>query len=219
MRPRADRLHIGEVSDTGGEGKRKRLRMELTGILELVALAALAVLSVGLWTLRVAVTAWGNPLLGATLAAIEATVFIVAVSKLLTDFDSPARVAAYGVGVAVGTLVGMRLDTVVNPRLLRVDIVSPGSGLADALTREHIPHTLSHGLGASGPVVIVSVAVLQREVARVTQIARSTDPRAFWTVASLTGMREDGHERRRFEAAPRFDRIQKSTETPIITNR
>lgn len=193
--------------------------MELTGIVELAALAALAVLSVGLWTLRVAVTARGNAVLGATLAAIEATVFIVAVSKLLTDFDSPARVAAYGIGVAVGTLIGMRLDTIVNPRLVRIDIVSPGSGLVDALNRERIPHTLSHGLGASGPVTIVSVPVLQRELARVTKVVRSTDPRAFWTVTSLTGMRLDGHERHRLEATHRFDRIQQGIESPTVTIR
>ena len=199
-----------------GDQRGSGLRIELTGVVELVALAALAVLSVGLWTLRVAVTARGNPLLGATLAAIEATVFIVAVSKLLTDFDSPARIAAYGVGVAVGTLIGMRLDTVVNPRLVRVDIVSPGSGVVDALTRERIPHTLSHGLGASGPVVIVSVAALQREVDRVTKIVRSSDPQAFWTVASLTGMRLDGHERHRYGTAQRFDRLQQSIETPAV---
>lgn len=192
--------------------------MELTGIVELITLAALAVLSVGLWTLRVAVTARGNALLGAALAAVEATVFIVAVSRLLADIDSPVRVGAYGVGVAIGTLVGMRLDNLVNPRLMRVDIVSPGSGLVDALERERVPHTVSPGLGASGPVQIISVALLQREVPRLTKIVRSTDPRAFWTVASLTGMRHDDR-RRQFDTAKRFDRLQQCADSPAVTVR
>jgi uncharacterized protein YebE (UPF0316 family) len=79
-------------------------------MLDLAGTAALAMLSVGLWTVRVALTARGSRLIGSSVAAVEATVFAAAFSRLLGDLDSPARIAAYGIGVAVGTLTGLWID-------------------------------------------------------------------------------------------------------------
>jgi hypothetical protein len=84
-------------------------------VMDLVGTAALAMLSVGLWTVRVALTARGSRVMGSSVAAVEATVFAAAFSRLLGDLDSPARIAAYGIGVAAGTLAGLWIDGWVRP--------------------------------------------------------------------------------------------------------
>ena len=73
-------------------------------------LAAMALGSVGLWTLRVAFAARGRKVLGAGTAAVEAVVFAIAFSNLAANLDSPIRVLGYAIGVAGGTLLGLAVD-------------------------------------------------------------------------------------------------------------
>ena len=68
------------------------------------AMALLAMASVGLWTLRVALTARGRRPIAATVAAVEAVVFAVAFTNVAAHLDSPVRIAGYAGGVAFGTV-------------------------------------------------------------------------------------------------------------------
>jgi uncharacterized protein YebE (UPF0316 family) len=80
--------------------------------------ALLAMASVSLWTLRVALTARNHKALAATAASVEATVFVLAFSRILSSLDSVAQVAAYAIGVGCGTLVGLTLnDRLSRPRV------------------------------------------------------------------------------------------------------
>ena len=63
-------------------------------------MALLAMASVGLWTLRVALTARGRKSIAAAVAAVEAVVFAVAFTNVAAHLDSPARIAGYAAGVA-----------------------------------------------------------------------------------------------------------------------
>jgi uncharacterized protein YebE (UPF0316 family) len=74
---------------------------------EVAILALLAMLSVCLWTLRVAATTRGYRLLAPPLAAVEAIVYATAFGRLLTDLGSVERKLAFGPGVAAGTYVAM----------------------------------------------------------------------------------------------------------------
>jgi len=85
--------------------------------LAIIATVVLAMLSVSLWTLRVALTARNHKALASIVAAVEATVFALAFSRLLANLDSTAQVVAYAAGVGAGTLVGLDLhDRLVKPR-------------------------------------------------------------------------------------------------------
>ena len=73
-------------------------------------MALLAITSVGLWTLRVALTARGRRTIGATVAAVEAVIFAVAFTNVAAHLDSPIRIAAAAAGVAFGTVLGLTAD-------------------------------------------------------------------------------------------------------------
>lgn len=76
---------------------------------------ALAVGSVGLWTLRVALTARGSRVVGSSVAATEAVVFVVAFSHVTGSLNAPLQVAIYGIGVGVGTFLGLTIDRLIRP--------------------------------------------------------------------------------------------------------
>jgi uncharacterized protein YebE (UPF0316 family) len=77
--------------------------------LAILATVVLAMLSVSLWTLRVALTARNHKALASVAAAVEATVFALAFSRLLANLDSTAQVVAYAAGVGAGTLAGLSI--------------------------------------------------------------------------------------------------------------
>jgi hypothetical protein len=142
--------------------------MSPSPLLDSLATAGLALLSVSLWTGRVALTAKGRKTAGALMAALEATVFVVAFSRLLTGLDSPIRIIAYAAGVAGGTLLALTVDSAVNPQVVKVDIVD-GNGPDRVLTtlhREGWPTTVLRGEGLAAPVDMAA-------------------PDAFWTVTSV----------------------------------
>jgi len=78
--------------------------------------ALLAMASVSLWTLRVALTARSHKAMAAAAASVEATVFVLAFSRVLSSLDSVVQVVAYATGVGCGTLVGLSINDRINPR-------------------------------------------------------------------------------------------------------
>ena len=83
--------------------------------------AVLAMASVSLWTLRVALTARNHKAMAAVAAAVEATVFALAFSRILSSLDSVVQVAAYATGVGCGTLVGLTINDRLRPRTSTAD--------------------------------------------------------------------------------------------------
>ena len=76
----------------------------------------LAVVSVCLWTLRVATTARGCRVLGSLVAATEAVVFLLAFSHVTGSLDAPLQISIYGGGVGIGTYVGLTIDRIIRVR-------------------------------------------------------------------------------------------------------
>jgi uncharacterized protein YebE (UPF0316 family) len=158
-----------------------------TSLTDSATTTGLALLSVSLWTGRVALTAQGRKAASALMAAVEATVFVVAFSRLLSGLDSPARIVAYATGVAGGTLLALVIDGAVNPQIVKVDIVD-GNGpdrVLAALHSEGWPTTLLRGESLAASVDVVSVTATEAHLAALLRTVDQAAPDAFWTVMSV----------------------------------
>ena len=91
-------------------------------------MALLAMASVGLWTLRVALAAAGRRLAGAAVAAVEAVVFTLAFSNLVANLGSWERIAGYAIGVAAGTVAGLAINDRLSPGHAMIEIFVSGNG-------------------------------------------------------------------------------------------
>jgi uncharacterized protein YebE (UPF0316 family) len=151
------------------------------GLASGAAMAAMALGSVGLWTMRVAFAARGRKLLGALVAALEAVVFAVAFSNLAANLDAPVRVIGYAFGVSAGTLLGLFLDERGSHGKSEIQVVVHGDDpwLATTLRRPGWPATSFLAEGPSGPVTVAFVAVDDGQVPRVLDTLRRTVPDAF----------------------------------------
>ena len=110
--------------------------------MEAMVVAMLAMLSVCLWTLRLAATTRGHRLLAPPLAAVEAIVYVTAFGRLLTDLGSMERKLAFGLGVAAGTYVAM----------IVADHLGPASTSTAPTARDvRARHAAQRALGRRGP--------------------------------------------------------------------
>ena len=167
----------------------------MNGLLQLVVDAAglslLACLSVSLWTLRVTIAAAGRKVTAAAVAGVESLVFVLAFGAVLSSLQDPVRIAAYGLGVAGGTLLGMVVDERLSNGRSLVRLVVDGSGVEETTRlREHgWPATRSEADGVNGPVAIIAVAVDERVLGRLTRDLDLVVPEAFRTVERLRDVR------------------------------
>jgi uncharacterized protein YebE (UPF0316 family) len=159
--------------------------------IDAAGLALLASLSVSLWTLRVTVAAAGRKFTAAAVAGVESLVFVLAFGAVLSSLQDPVRITAYGLGVAGGTLLGMLVDERLSNGRALVRLVIDGSGVEETTRlREHgWPATRSEADGVNGPVAILSVAIDERVMSRLTHDLDRLAPDAFRTVERLRDVR------------------------------
>lgn len=165
--------------------------MTIESIIDALQLALLAACSVSLWTLRVAVAAAGRRLAAAVIAAVEAMLFALAFSAVITALDDPLRIAGYAVGVTLGTLAGIAADERLSTGQSLVRIVVDGDGDAEmvALRTCGWPITRELADGVNGRVAVLTVAVDDVALARLrTDIDRSV-PTGFETIERLRAVR------------------------------
>jgi hypothetical protein len=150
----------------------------------------MALVSVGLWTVRVTLAARGRKLSGAATAAAEAVVFAVAFSNLATRLDAPVSVLGYALGVAAGTLLGLHVDerTSRGTSEIRVVVHARDGGAVEELRRLGWSVTSLAADGPDGPVTLAFLAVDDADVGRVVHVLGVEAPRATWTVQRLRRM-------------------------------
>ena len=163
----------------------------MDALLESLKMAGLAVVSVGLWTLRVAITARGRRLAGSLTAGVEAIVFLLVFSRVAADLQAVERLIGYALGVAVGSLAGMYLDERLSAGQSEIRLVTEGLdlGLVRALQDDGWPVTWVHGHGPLGDVTISFVAVDDNRLPTFLKRLEAAAPQAFWTTERLRSAR------------------------------
>src|SRR5688572_5978996 len=102
--------------------------MDTTQLTDALVTAGLAVVSVALWTLRVALTAAGRRFAAAGIAGLEAVTFTLAFGRIVTNLDNVVGILAYAVGVGAGTLLGLFIDARLSRGQSWVRVIVEGPG-------------------------------------------------------------------------------------------
>lgn len=162
-----------------------------TEFFEAAVLMVLAMASVGLWTLRVTVAAQGRKRLGALVAAVEALVFAVTFSHLVTDLHRPGRLLGYSIGVAIGTALGLEATERLTRRSVELEVIVRGrdTTLVDLLHQCGWPATWHHAAGARGDVTVIVSTVAAADVGDLLDMVRRTAPDAFWAEREISLVR------------------------------
>lgn len=181
--------------------------MDISLVVGAAISAGLAVVSVALWTLRVALTAAGRRLSAAGVAGLEAVTFTVAFGRIVANLDNLVGVVAYAGGVGLGTWAGMRIEERFSSGQSWVRIMVEGCGerLTEFLRWHRWPVTALRGVGPTGPVTELVIAVDDALLPSLLSDLDEVDPDAFRAVERLRsargralpdGMRQVGAGRR-----------------------
>jgi uncharacterized protein YebE (UPF0316 family) len=175
----------------------KRKRLPLMGgcivepwmelLLGALLIFCLRLIDVSMGTVRILMAVRGRRLLAGVIGFFEVTIFLVAISQVVTNIGNWWNVLGYAGGFAVGTVVGMTIERKLAIGLAEVNIISMGKGteLAEALRAEGFGATEFLGAGQESIVDMIRTVVRRREVPSVTAVASAIDDSAFITVQEM----------------------------------
>ena len=153
-------------------------------ILGALLIFLIRVLSIGIATLRILIMGRSNKMVVFALAIVEALSFAITFGQVAADLDNIWNLAAYSIGFATGTWVGMLIEDKVAGGFATVNIVSMGNSLhiAESLRAAGFGATRTAGEGSTGSVGLVWVVARRSDSPKIVTIANEVDPKAFVTI-------------------------------------
>jgi uncharacterized protein YebE (UPF0316 family) len=118
------------------------------------------------------------------LAFLQANLFVVGVSGVLSNLDQPLNLLAYAAGFATGNVLGIWIESKIAPGHSLLRIVSPDMGIAltEFLREKGLGVTEVSGRGRDGTVSFLLCNVPRRRINRIRQLIIDMDPLSFITV-------------------------------------
>jgi uncharacterized protein YebE (UPF0316 family) len=145
---------------------------------------AMRLTDMSLDTLRLLFVLRGRKLLAGLIGAIQATVFILAVSTVLSGPLNVWTVLGYAAGFGAGVIVGMVAEErlAIGYGIFRVYSPARGMAVAQALRAAGHAATEFTAQGKDGTVTVVNCIVARKDIPRVRALVEQADPTAFITL-------------------------------------
>jgi len=144
-------------------------------------------LDVSIGTLKIILISKGYRAVSAILGFFESFIWIVVVSQIMINLNNYYYYVAYGLGFAMGTYVGVSLDRAISlgQVILRVITRFPGDELTEYLISNNYSVTKVQGEGRYGPVNILFLVLMRKQVNVVVDIIKEFNPKAFYTIEDV----------------------------------
>lgn len=144
-------------------------------------------LDVTLGTVRIIFVARGLRLLAPVIGFFEILIWLVALSQVVQNLDSPLNFFAYAGGFAAGTYTGIIAESRLALGLvaLRVITQEDAGELIERLGGERFGVTSIGARGLHGRVRLVFTVARRRDLDRVLALVRDTHPDAFISVSDV----------------------------------
>jgi uncharacterized protein YebE (UPF0316 family) len=151
----------------------------------------LRLMDMSLDTLRLLFVMRGRKLLSGMIGALQATVFILAVSAVLSGPLNAFTVAGYALGFAAGVIVGMVAEErlAIGYSYLRVYSPSRGKAIADGLRQSGHAVTEFTARGKDGLLTVVNCVIARRDAPHARDLVEGIDPNAFITIDEARALR------------------------------
>ncbi|MFN8372309.1 MAG: DUF5698 domain-containing protein [Anaerolineae bacterium] len=161
--------------------------LTLDGLLLALGIFVLRIINSAIGTLRVVFITKQMKLLAAILAFIEAWVFAVVMSSVVSDLSNMPNLIAYCGGFSVGNYIAMWIEGRFMTSYMAVNIIARERGheLAAALRSKGYGVTETHGEGREGTVITLRSVVTHRDVSKLVSCAYEIVPDAFVSVTEI----------------------------------
>ena len=145
---------------------------------------ALRVTDVSMGTVRTIMIIRGMRKWATLIGFVEVTIWVVAISQVITNLDNVLNILAYGGGFAAGTLLGMWIESKMALGHVEVHIISQtkGAEIAAKIRKVGYGATTLRAQGLSGPVPLVNTVVSRKQLPAVLGLVNEIDTTSFVTV-------------------------------------
>lgn len=151
-----------------------------------VLLFASRIMDVSLMTIRIIYISKGMKLLAAVIGFFEVFLWLIAVSQIMKNLNSPVYFIAYAAGFSMGNFVGMLIEEKVAVGKVSVRIIlQEENGLPRLLAAKGFGVTRLEGLGAHGPVKMIYTIINRKDLDRVKELITMSSPDAFFTIEDI----------------------------------
>lgn len=152
---------------------------------------ALRVGDMTLDTMRLLFVMRGRKKVAWILGFFQSAIFVLAITRVLSNLGNPLNVIGYAAGFATGNVVGISIEEWLAIGHTLLNIVSPrrGSAIAERLRAEGYAVTEIPARGKDGMVTLLNSSVLRKNVDRVQKLVNEVDPEAFVTTEEVRSVR------------------------------
>ena len=156
--------------------------MEL--IFDLLIIFSLRLVDMAMATVRIVLVGRGKKGTATAIGFVEAIVWVLAISRVFSGIEDPARILAFAAGFAAGTFLGAKVEEWIALGQSLVRIVAPNESpaVAGLLREQGHGATVINGDGLEGEVRITFCVVPRKRLASVLEMVREANPEAFLTV-------------------------------------
>ncbi len=144
----------------------------------------LRLVDVSLGTVRLIMIGRGQRKIAPLLGFVEVTIWVVAISQVITNLDNIFNIFGYSGGFAAGTLLGMWIEDKLALGHVGISIISTTQGQKIVQTLRQADYGVTEliGSGRSGVVNLITTIVPRKDVKDVFQLVNQTDPKCFVAV-------------------------------------
>jgi len=154
-----------------------------TVLLTCVVIVTARILDVSLGTIRTINVVQGRRGLALVLGFFEVLIWLLVVSRVISQIQQPAYAIAYALGFALGNFVGMTIEArlALGRQVVRI-FTRQGTEMSAAMRDAGLRVTQFEGYGRDGPVQELFIEIGRRHAAHVIEQARALDPGCFYMV-------------------------------------
>ncbi len=151
----------------------------------LIFLARICDVSIG--TLRIIFVSRGHTRIAPVLGFFEVTIWLLAISQVMSNLTSPIHILAYGTGFATGTYVGMLIERriALGNQVVRIITRHDATALVGHLRGAGHFVTAIDGEGEEGPVKLLFLTIPRRELPEILGQVKRFNPNAIYTVEDV----------------------------------
>ncbi|HHW17760.1 MAG TPA: DUF2179 domain-containing protein [Firmicutes bacterium] len=161
-------------------------------LLEYLLIFLARVCDVSLSTVRMLLVVRGKRYPAAAIGFVEASVYVLALTRVMRNISDPWKVLAYGLGFASGTLLGSFIEERLALGHVSLEVIpqdETGEELLKALRSAGYGVTVLEGQGMTGQKMVLLVSTDRKSLPRLNAIIEEFSPNCFMTVLETRAVR------------------------------
>lgn len=147
----------------------------------------LRVTDMSLDTLRVLFVIRGRRALAWILGFLQSTLWVIAITSVLSNLDNLWNIVAYASGFATGNVVGMTIEERLAIGHAQLKIISSrrGKAIVEAIRKAGYAATEVAGRGKDGTVSVIDCSIRRRDISKLQKEIFSVDAEVFVTLGEI----------------------------------